>query len=166
MTILLLLLGCAPTPTPAAPPAPKAVTWSAIDGPGLTTLLTSPSDKVQVVNFWASWCGPCVKELPMLQDYARRRKNVDVVLVNVDSVAVQPRTVVPMITERRINAVIHRFLESDNPLPVLNKHVADWPGRIPLTTVITRQGERSATWVEELPLQALDKAVQTAVEGG
>lgn len=42
--------------------------------------LSDIKDKVVVVNFWATWCPPCVKELPLLIDFAREHKG-DVVLI-------------------------------------------------------------------------------------
>ena len=33
----------------------------------LQQLINKPSDKVQVINFWATWCAPCVKEIPFLK---------------------------------------------------------------------------------------------------
>ncbi len=59
-------------------PAP-AITLPALDGlgspgspiPGFATAAL-PKGEVAIVNFWASWCGPCVQEHPFLQDIARR----------------------------------------------------------------------------------------------
>src|SRR6195256_6767697 len=45
------------------------------DGSTFTLSEALSSGKPVVVNFWASWCGPCADEAPLLQDAARR--NVD-----------------------------------------------------------------------------------------
>ena len=59
----------------------KAYTYSE-----LKPLLEKKDDKIYIVNFWATWCAPCVKELPYFeklnQDYAA--KNVEVLLVSLD----------------------------------------------------------------------------------
>lgn len=52
----------------------------------LQPLLHQNSESVQVVNFWATWCAPCIKELPDLDEAARALAGDDirVVLVSVD----------------------------------------------------------------------------------
>src|SRR5690606_4517140 len=49
-------------------------------------LWETPSDTTYVVNFWATWCGPCIKELPHFEklrsEYANQ--NVKVILVSLD----------------------------------------------------------------------------------
>jgi peroxiredoxin len=53
---------------------------------GRVVKLSSLRGKVVLVDFWASWCGPCKKELPMLADMAKRlrARGVEVLAVNVD----------------------------------------------------------------------------------
>ena len=56
------------------------------DYDGLEPLINKQDDKVHVVNFWATWCAPCVKELPYFEEINEKYKsnNVEVLLVSLD----------------------------------------------------------------------------------
>jgi thiol:disulfide interchange protein DsbD len=77
----------APGPTPAAAPAPAG-----IDLPQLTTLEGAPVDtgtlngKVVVVNFWATWCVPCVAELPTFNQIHRDFAAKGVAVIGIDAI--------------------------------------------------------------------------------
>ena len=40
--------------------------------------------KVVVLNYWATWCAPCLRELPVLEDYMRRNPGTDLKIFAVD----------------------------------------------------------------------------------
>jgi thiol-disulfide isomerase/thioredoxin len=63
------------------PPASLGVT---LEGQGIET--TQFAGKVMVVTFWASWCGPCMKELPMLEGIQKvaGKNRVQVVAINIE----------------------------------------------------------------------------------
>uniref|UniRef100_UPI00260C894D TlpA disulfide reductase family protein n=1 Tax=uncultured Winogradskyella sp. TaxID=395353 RepID=UPI00260C894D len=64
----------------------EAITLEVYDYNGLKPLINKKDDKVHVVNFWATWCAPCVKELPYFEAIKEDYKddNVEVLLVSLD----------------------------------------------------------------------------------
>jgi thiol-disulfide isomerase/thioredoxin len=85
---LLSLAGAAAAgvqPLPIGSVAP-AFQLPALDGKGLPLSVAALRGKVVLLNFWASWCGPCRKEMPILEQINRQygKRGVVVVGVNVE----------------------------------------------------------------------------------
>lgn len=109
--------------------------------------------KVVVVNFWASWCAPCVEELPVLGALAHRGADGDVVVLGVNYM--EPR------------ATIDAFAQ-DHPLPYPVLRDRDgaafkaWTaGVMPTTVVIDRRGR--ARWRSAGAIDPNDTALQRAI---
>jgi cytochrome c biogenesis protein CcmG/thiol:disulfide interchange protein DsbE len=64
-------------------PTAPAFTLERLDGKGELDL-ASLRGKAVVLNFWASWCGPCKDETPLLQEAWKRWEGKDVVFVGID----------------------------------------------------------------------------------
>ena len=71
--LALALFGCAgsPRPEPRSSFVGQAVALSAPDLEGREVDIGADRGKVRVVDFWATWCEPCVEALPLLDGYAR-----------------------------------------------------------------------------------------------
>ncbi len=43
-------------------------------------------NQILVFNFWATWCAPCIREIPQFESANRQNKNIDVTLISLDEV--------------------------------------------------------------------------------
>ncbi|MCB0472113.1 MAG: redoxin domain-containing protein, partial [Flavobacteriaceae bacterium] len=50
----------------------------------LEPLLNRDDNAIHIVNFWATWCKPCIEELPVFQEIHETDKNIEVLLVSLD----------------------------------------------------------------------------------
>jgi len=64
----------------------RAVEYQLPDLDGQTQSLDQYRGKWIVVNYWATWCGSCIKELPDLADLHKQNKNIVVVGINYEEI--------------------------------------------------------------------------------
>ncbi len=98
--------------------------------------LLKGADTTFVVNLWATWCGPCVKELPYFEalDTARAK----VLLVSLDFEDVLATKVIPFVQQRKLRSEV-MLLNEDNPNDFIPRVSRDWSGAIPATLFINEQ---------------------------
>lgn len=108
----------------------------------LEELLTRKSDKIQVVNFWATWCAPCVHELPYFQSLeARQDPAVQITLVNLDYADKLDR-VNAFLVKKKISSKVLLLDELDYNAWI-DRVDPSWGGAIPATLFInTSTGQR------------------------
>ena len=92
-------------------------------------------DNVYVINFWATWCAPCVKELPHFEKLNAENKNVKVILVSIDSRKDLEKKLIPFIERKKITSEVVMLSDKDYTT-WLNKIDKDWSGSIPATLII------------------------------
>jgi peroxiredoxin len=63
--------------------------------------MTEQRGKVVMINFWATWCPPCLEEMPAMERLYRRQKETGFTLIAV-SVDADPKKVAPFVTEHKL----------------------------------------------------------------
>jgi thiol-disulfide isomerase/thioredoxin len=115
--------------------------------------LQKKSDSTYVVNFWATWCKPCIKEMPYFEKIASEyaEKKVKVVFVSLDFPDRLGTQVVPFIEKNRIQSEVV-LLDDDNANDWIPKVSTEWQGAIPATLIYNQDQrvffERSFTYEE------------------
>ena len=97
--------------------------------------ILSDKNTVYVVNFWATWCAPCVKELPHFEQLNSENKNVKVVLISLDFKNQFESKLIPFLKKKSIKSEVIFLSDTDynSWLPMVDKN---WSGSIPATLVI------------------------------
>lgn len=109
----------------------------------LQKLIENKSSKVQVINFWATWCAPCIKELPLFEQVNATRSDVKVNLVSIDlDLDPDPVKVYRFIDRKKLKSTIY-ILDERDPNTWIDKIDKSWSGAIPATLVVnTGNGKR------------------------
>jgi thiol-disulfide isomerase/thioredoxin len=106
--------------------------------PSIDSLLTGYTGSVRVLNFWATWCKPCVTELPYFEELNKNYsgKNVEVTLVSLDFKREFDSRVKPFIEKNNIRSDV-LLLDEPDYNSWINKVDSSWSGAIPATIIIT-----------------------------
>ncbi len=101
------------------------------------------SDTVYIVNFWATWCKPCVAELPEFEKIDKEYKNkaVKIILVSLDFKEDVKNKLIPFIKKNKYAAEVVVLDEIDGN-SFINKIDKGWSGAIP-ATLFRKQGKQN-----------------------
>ncbi|QWD64266.1 TlpA disulfide reductase family protein [Polynucleobacter sp. MWH-UH2A] len=114
--------------------------------------------KVLVINFWASWCPPCVEEMPTLDQVSKEyaSKNVLFVGIGIDS----PSNVREFLQKTPVSyPIVIGGLEGSN----LAKQMGNAQGALPYTVVINPSGKSTFTKLGKISEDELKKAINNAL---
>jgi thiol-disulfide isomerase/thioredoxin len=89
-----------------------------------------------VVNFWATWCAPCIKELPYFEQLHTDNPKVKVILVSLDSRKDLERKLIPFVAKKQLTAEVILLGDKDYNT-WLDKIDASWSGAIPATFIMS-----------------------------
>jgi thiol-disulfide isomerase/thioredoxin len=105
----------------------------------LIKILKDPSDKLHVINFWATWCAPCVKELPEFQKVVIELdvRKVDFLFVSLDFPSEADKKLPSFLKKNNYTFNVALMTETDYNLWI-DQVDSNWQGGIPATLFYNR----------------------------
>lgn len=118
------------------------------------------SDTIYVVNFWATWCKPCVSELPDFEKFYRQNKPaiVKIILVTMDFREDLDSKVMPFLKKNNYSPEIV-LLDEVNGNDFINKVHTKWGGAIPATYFTTKNKKKEEIFEGKITLELLNSTL-------
>lgn len=93
-----------------------------------------------IINFWATWCKPCIEEIPYFQAEVANHKpdSLQLILVSLDMKEMYPKGLSSFVKKRKISATVV-FLDETNADYFCPKVDAKWSGAIPASLFINNK---------------------------
>ena len=157
LSIFLLITGASiytdSEPKPLKIYQKDGVVVNSYDYNSLEYFLKKDNDTTYVVNFWATWCVPCVEELPSFEKLNKeyKDKKVKVILVSLDMSKQIESRLIPFIQKKKLQSKVV-LLNDPDANAWIEKVDKSWSGAIPATIIYKKQNrkfyERSFTYGE------------------
>lgn len=98
------------------------------------------TDTTYIVNFWATWCVPCIKELPAFDSISASyaSEKVKILLVSMDFKEDLPNKVIPFLKKKNVRSEV-LLLDELNGNYFIPKVSQEWSGALPATWIINNK---------------------------
>nr|WP_299069453.1 redoxin family protein [uncultured Allomuricauda sp.] len=139
--------------------AKREVILNEIDNEGVKELLANNTEKLKLINVWATWCGPCVREFPDLVKLQRMygKKDFQFVSLSVDKMEIKDK-VSKFLKEEQ--AAVENYIYSQDDLYELVELVdPNWSGALPYTLLVEPGGEKVYAYQGPFDMLELRRAI-------
>lgn len=128
-------------------------------------LLDSSKGKVTLVNFWATWCPPCVKEFPELvklyKDY--KDKEFNLFFISLDDKTEYESKLIPFLKKQGVDFTAY-FGDFSKPEELMGYVDKSWQGEIPYTGIYNKEGKLVKTFLGSQKYEQFEKEILKALD--
>ena len=120
--------------------------------------MNADNDTTYVLNFWATWCGPCVAELPSFEQLNEKyaAQKVKVVLISTDFKRNVETTLKPFVKRKNLQSQVV-FMDESNPNDWVNLVSPEWSGAIPATLILSKHKGKRLFFEKQMTFKELEK---------
>jgi peroxiredoxin len=116
------------------------VTLESVDVEGVRRLLANDSDKLRLINVWATWCGPCVIEYPELVEIHRMYKDRGFELVSLSADSPENREAALKFLRQKHSALRNLIFSLEDQYALIEAVDPAWDGALPYTLLVEPGG--------------------------
>ncbi|MBL7883190.1 MAG: TlpA family protein disulfide reductase [Bacteroidia bacterium] len=128
----------------------------------LESRIKNNSDTTYIVNFWATWCAPCVKELPDFDSISKvyASQKVKVLLVSLDFKEDLETKVIPFVQKKKIISEV-MLLDESNANYFIPKIANEWTGALPATYILNNKKKTTIFYEKKLNYEFIEQQVKS-----
>ena len=137
----------------------EPVALESISEEGVKSLVRNEGEKLRLINVWATWCGPCITEMPELVTMNRmyRKRRFEMFTISIDEAGQEDRAL-EVLKENHVSSVNYHFTggSRDKLAEALD---AKWPGPVPYTILVAPGGKIIYRGLNEIKPLELKRAI-------
>jgi thiol-disulfide isomerase/thioredoxin len=119
----------------------KPVTLESIDEAGIRDLLKNNSDKLRLINIWATWCGPCVTEFPefIIMSKMYTTRDFEFISISADDPSKHDKALAFLKKQQAANK--NYIFNTDDKYKLIEAVDPNWQGALPYTVLVEPGGK-------------------------
>jgi thiol-disulfide isomerase/thioredoxin len=146
-----------------APQVPEVKKLRVVNFDQLEPTFHLKNDTIYLINFWATWCAPCIAELPAIKAVEKKYsdKKFKVILVSLDLPGQLKTRLIPFVQSNKITSEVI-LLDDPDQNRWIDKVDKEWSGEIPFTMIYGKDFRNSYT--KPFNFKTLDSIINRKIE--